>query len=126
MVENTGNLYRTHQAIVAAFVLIAIALAVIIYGATDAGFLGALAAFLIVTGLGVAAMSALFDSTPDKFGPSEMMYRMVAGILILVIGLAMLMYAFDVKGYIILAVVIIAVAVLGLCTALINSKKSKY
>lgn len=126
MVENTGNKYRTREAVVAAFVLIALALAVIIYGATDAGLLGAFAAFLIVTGIGLAVMSVMFDSTPDKFGPSEMMYRMVFGTLLFVAGLACLLYTFDVKGYVILAVVILAIAVIGLCAALVNGKKSKY
>ena len=126
MVENTGNKYRTREAVVAAFVLIALAFAVIVYGATDTGFVGALSAFLIVAGIGIAVMSALFDSTPDKFGPSEMIYRLVFGILLLAAGLAGLMYKFDVSTYIIVAVVIIIIAVLGLCVALVNGKNSKY
>ncbi len=124
--ENTGNKYRTREAVVVAFVLIALAFAVIIYGATDAGFVGALGAFLAVAGVGLAALSMLFDSTPDKFGPSEMLYRMVFGILMFVAGVVCLMHAYDVKWYITVAVVIIAIAVVGLCAALVNGKNSKY
>ena len=126
MVENTGNKYRTREAVVAAFVLIALALAVIVYGATDAGVTGSLAAFLIVAGIGIAVMSALFDSTPDKFGPSEMIYRLVVGVIIFAVGLVCLLFAFDVSTYVIVAVFIIIIAVLGLCVALVNGKKSKY
>ncbi len=126
MVENTGNKYRTREGVVIVFVLIALAFAVIIYGATDAGLLGAIAAFLIVTGVGLVVMSALFDSTPDKFGPSEMMYRTVFGAILTVVGLACLMYSCDMKGYIIGAVVLICIAVIGLYATLVNGKKSKY
>lgn len=126
MVENTGNSYRTRQAVVAAFVLIALALAIIVYGATDAGASGAVGVFLLITGIGITVLSFLFSNEPDKFGPSELMYRLVAGLLILIVGLAVLLYALDVEGYVIAAVVIIAIALIGLCTALINGKNTKY
>ncbi|AMH93810.1 transmembrane protein [methanogenic archaeon ISO4-H5] len=124
--ENTGNAYRTRQALVGAFILIAAALAIVIYGATDLGALAAAGIFILVVGIGIAALSLMFSGTPDKFGPSERVYRLVAGVLLAIIGAVLLLHGFGAAWYILIAVLLIGIAILGALTAISNSKQAKY
>ena len=124
--ENTGNAYRTRQALVGAFILIAAALAIMVYGATDLGALAALGIFLLVLGIGIAAMSLMFNGTPDKFGPSEKVYRLVMGVIIAIVGAVLLLHTAGAAWYILVAVLLIGIAVLGAVTAISNSKNAKY
>jgi len=124
--ENTVNAYRTHQALVGAFILIAAALAIVIYGATDLGALAAAGIFILVVGIGIAALSLMFSGTPDKFGPSERVYRLVAGVLLAIIGAVLLLHGFGAAWYILIAVLLIGIAILGALTAISNSKQAKY
>jgi len=124
--ENTGNAYRTRQALVGAFILIAAALAIVIYGATDRGALAAAGIVSRGVGIGIAALSLMFSGTPDKFGPSERVYRLVAGVLLAIIGAVLLLHGFGAAWYILIAVLLIGIAILGALTAISNSKKAKY
>ena len=124
--DNTGNMYRTKQALVAAFVLIAVALAVIIYGATGLGAKGAVGVLLLIIGVGIAAMSLMFSGEPDKFGPSEKVFRLVMGVIIALVGAVILLWTAGAAWYILAAVLLIGIALLGAFTAVSNSKKSKY
>ncbi|MCQ2079297.1 MAG: hypothetical protein MJZ38_04495 [archaeon] len=126
MVENTGNSYRTAQAVVAGFIIIAVAVAVILWGATDLGAVSIAGVFLFIVGLMFAVLSLLFNGTPDKFGASERSYRLTIGLLLIVVGAVMIIAGFNVELYITVAVLLIGIAVIGICTALSNSKKTKY
>lgn len=126
MVENAGNSYRTAQAVIAAFIIIDVAVAVILWGATDLGMVSIAGAFLLILGVMFAVLSLLFDRTPDKFGPSEGSYRLTVGLLLIVVGAAMIAAGYNVGWYVVAAVVLIGIAVIALFTALSNSKKTKY
>ena len=124
--ENTGNAYRTRQAMVGAFILIAAALAIVVYGATNLGALAAVGIFVLVLGIGIAALSLMFSGTPDKFGPSEKVFRLVAGVILAPIGAVLLLHVWGAAWYILVAVLLVGIAVLGALTALSNSKNAKY
>ena len=124
--ENTGNAYRTRQAMVGAFILIAAALAIVVYGATNLGALAAVGIFVLVLGIGIAALSLMFSGTPDKFGPSEKVFRLVAGVILALIGAVLLLHVWGAAWYILVAVLLVGIAVLGALTALSNSKNAKY
>ena len=124
--ENTGNAYRTRQAMVGAFILIAAALAIVVYGATNLGALAAVGIFVLVLGIGIAALSLMFSGTPDKFGPSEKVFRLVAGVILALIGTVLLLHVWGAAWYILVAVLLVGIAVLGALTALSNSKNAKY
>ena len=126
MTENTGNAYRTKQAVVAAFVLIAAAAAILVIGLTDIGAAGALGVFLLIVGIGMAVLSLMFSGEPDKFGPSEKVYRLDFGLILAIIGLICIMISYHVAWYAYVAVLLIGIAIVGLLTALSNSKKTKY
>lgn len=79
-----------------------------------------------MVGIGIAALSLMFSGTPDKFGPSERVYRLVAGVLLAIIGAVLLLHGFGAAWYILIAVLLIGIAILGALTAISNSKQAKY
>lgn len=126
MVENTGNSYRTRQAVLACTALIAIAVAVLLVGYYELSVLIGAGVFLLMIGTVVAVMSFTFSKTPDKFGPSEMNFRLIAGLVMAVVGAFLLMLGYEVETYICIAALIIAIAVIGLCATFLGNKTSKY
>lgn len=126
MVENTGNKYRTTQAITAGLVLIAAAAAILVWGLTDLGIGAVVGIFLAVVGVAVAVMSLMHSAEPDKFGPSEKVYRLVFGFVLILVGMVGILSAFDLGWYVYAAVLLIGIALIGICTAVSNSNKTKY
>ncbi|AGI48459.1 hypothetical protein TALC_01485 [Thermoplasmatales archaeon BRNA1] len=122
MVDNKGNAYRTRQLVIVFCVLIGLALALLAWGAAGLSALAAVGVFLIIFGGAVVAVGSTFSSKPDKFGPSEQMYRVSVGLVILLIGVVMVMTLADVSWYVYVAILIIGIAVIGLATGLINSR----
>ena len=118
MVENQGNAYRTRGVIMAAVALMGIALGAILYGVAGVGITAVIGVVLIVLGID--------SSEPDKFGPSEQMYRTALGLVIALIGVILVIVGYDVSIWVAVAVLIIGIALIGLSTGLINSKKSKF
>lgn len=123
MVDNKGNMYRTRGALSLGFAVIGIAVALIVFFATDLGIAPSIGVFLLFVGGGLLAMCAGYTGTPDKFGPSERDYRLVWGLLVIIIGVLLILTTFGLDWYWYVAVIIIAVALIGMAMALINSKK---
>lgn len=126
MVQNSGNAYRTRGVVVSALVLIAIAVGLILYGALDVAAVTTLGVVVIIIGIAVFAVGATYSTEPDKFGPSEQMYRVAAGLFAILIGIVLILLGQDVNTWVTVAVLIIGIALIGLASGLINSRKSKF
>ena len=101
-----------------------LAVGLIIYVATDCGLMIILWTTLLLFGIELFALSFMYSGGSGGFGPSESVYRMVAGIIAAVVGLIGMLYTFtDIDILILAAIFIIAVALVGIFTALMNGKK---
>lgn len=123
MVDNKGNMYRTRGALTLGIAIIGIAVALLAFFAANVGALPAVGIFLLFVGGGLLAMCIGYTGTPDKFGPSERDYRLVWGLLVVVVGAIMILTYFDLEWYWYVAVLIIAVALIGMGMAVVNSRK---
>lgn len=123
MVDNKGNAYRTRELVIVFCVLIGLALALVAWGTGFVSAVPAVGIFLIVTGLAITAVGLTFSGTPDKFGPSEQLYRVAMGPLIAVIGAVLLLTNYSLEWYIYAAILIVGIAVIGLTVGLISSRK---
>lgn len=110
----------------AAVALIGIAICAVLYGVAGVDLLTVFGAFLVIIGADLFLVGATYSSAPDKFGPSEQMCRVAVGLLVAVIGIAVILIGLDVNMWVAVAVVIVGIALIGLATGLINSKKSKF
>lgn len=126
MVENTGNAYRTNQAIIACAVIIVLAATVLLVGYFGLNLLVAVGVFIILAGVVLAAASHLFSDAPGKFGPSESDYRLIMGAFIALVGAVVALFGLKLELYIIIAVFLIGIAVIGLCAAMKGKRTSKY
>jgi len=115
---------RTLSAITLGSFLIALAIGIIVYVATSYGILIILWIALLIFGIALLALSFMYPTESGKFGPSESSFRMVWGILLAVVGFVGLLYTMtDVNVWILLAIILIAVAVTGIIVAVKNGKK---
>ena len=121
--DNKGNRYRVNNALVAGFFLIGLALAIVCYFAKFLAAIPSIGVFVAVSGAGVLAMSCSYSSALVKFGPSEADYRLAIGLVMLIVGVVMILYQFGLEWYIYVAVIIIAVALLGMVMAVRNGKR---
>ena len=126
MVENTGNPYRTHQAIVVCGLLIAVAVVVLLAGFFELNILVAAGVLILAVGLTIAVLSHMYSAAPEKFGPSESAYRLVIGAIVALIGAIIILYGLEVELYVVIAIFIIGIAAIGLCATFIGNKTSKY
>jgi hypothetical protein len=116
---------RTTSAVTLGLVIIALAVGLIVYYLTD-NVLGGISVIILVAGIALASTSIGFSGVPDKYGPSDFLYRLVVGLVVAVIGVIILISAFtDVSGIILAAIFIIAIAVIGIFAALVNGKGGK-
>ena len=123
MVDNRGNAYRTRGAITAAIVLIGAVVAMLAYFAAGLGALTAAGVFVLILGAAILSMAPFYSGSPDKFGPGERDYRLAMGLLVLVIGIALLVTGFGLEWYWAVAIVVIGIAVIGIVMALVNNRK---
>ena len=126
MVENTGNPYRTHQAIVACTLLIAVAAVILLVGYFGLSLIMAAGVLILAVGLVIAGLAHIYSAAPEKFGPSESVYRLIIGAVIAVVGAVIVLIGFEVELYIVIAILIIGIAAIGLCATFIGNKTSKY
>lgn len=123
--DNKGNRYRVNNAIVAGFVLIGAALAIIVYFAGLMDPVPSLGLFVALSGMGVLGMSLAYSDAQVKFGPSERGFRLAMGALITAVGAIMVLYQLGLEWYFYIAAVLIAVAAIGMGMALMNGKRMK-
>lgn len=126
MVENTGNPYRTHQAIVACVLLIAVAAVILLTGYFGLSLIVAAGVLILAVGLTIAALAHMYSAAPDKFGPSESAFRLIIGAVIAVVGAVVVLIGFEVELYVVIAILITGIAAIGLCATFIGNKTSKY
>jgi phosphatidylglycerophosphate synthase len=105
--------------------LISLGIGIIVYVATDYGLMIILWTTLLIFGIALLALSFMYSAESGKYGgPSESTFRMVAGILLAVVGfIGMLNMFTDVSLWILLAIFIIALAIVIIFVALTNGKK---
>jgi hypothetical protein len=127
MTDNKGNNYRIRNTVVFAGALIALAVGLLIVGLANLAWINLLWIFMLVFGIVLAVVGTTYNSTPDKFGPSEQIYRIAIGALLALFGLIGLLWSNAcTEYYICLAVLLIGIAVIGLAVALSNHKTSKF
>lgn len=126
MVENQGNAYRVRGVVITAVALIGIAVGALLYGLADVGITVAIGVILIILGIDILAVGSTYSAEPDKFGPSEGMYRVAVGSVIALIGAIMVIVGYDVNIWVAVAVFIIGIALIGLATGLVNGRKAKF
>ncbi|MCL1979154.1 MAG: hypothetical protein FWG60_03240 [Methanomassiliicoccaceae archaeon] len=117
---------RTLSAVTLGSLIIALAIGLIFYAATDCGWMMIIWTTMLIFGIALFALSFLYPGESGKFGPSESIYRMVLGILIAVAGVIGILNTYtDVSIWILAAIFLIAVALVGITVALINGKKEE-
>jgi len=115
---------RTLSAVVLGSFIIALAVGLIAYYATDYGLAMVLWVTLLIFGIALFALSFLYPKESGKFTPSESSYKMVQGIIIAVLGLVGLLYTTaSISPIILAAIFLIVLAVTGIAVALMNGKK---
>ncbi|MDR2845665.1 MAG: hypothetical protein LBV63_00120 [Candidatus Methanoplasma sp.] len=116
---------RTTSAVTLGLVIIALAVGLIVYYLTDS-IPGGISAIILVAGIAVASTSIGFSGTPDKYGPSDFLYRLVVGLVMAVVGVIILIYAFtDLSTIILAAIFLVAIALIGIFAAVFNGKGGK-
>jgi peptidoglycan/LPS O-acetylase OafA/YrhL len=113
----------TSVAALGAFI-IALAIGLIIFAATDHGVTIILWTTLLIFGIALFALSFIYPKEEGKFGPSEAIYRMVAGVIIAMAGLTGMLHTLtDIDLLILAAMFLIVIAVLIIAVALMNGKR---
>ena len=114
---------RTVSAIQLALFIIAIAVALIVYGTTH-NVAGAFCALLLVTGLILMILSALRNKDGKGIGPSDQIYQLAVGAVVFVIGIAGTIWTCtDLGAIYIAAIVLIGIALIGIIVAVINNNR---
>jgi hypothetical protein len=115
---------KTLSAVTLGAFIISLAIGVIVYAVTDYGLAIILWVTMLIFGIALFAISFMYSGKPGKFGPSDSSYRMVAGILIAVVGLLCIIATLtNVSWWILVAVFLIVLALTGIFVALTNGKK---
>ncbi|MCL2295817.1 MAG: hypothetical protein FWC29_01885 [Methanomassiliicoccaceae archaeon] len=114
---------KTLSAVALGSAIIALGIGLIVYVVTDK-LMMVLWTALLIFGIALLALSFLYSSKSGKFGPSESIYRMVLGILLAVVGVIGMLHTYtDVSVWILIAIFLIALALVGIVVALMNGKK---
>lgn len=121
MTDNKGSAYRTRAVVTAGLFIIALAVGVVLYGVGAVGAVGFVGVVVLLAGVILAAASFTYSKKPDKFGPSEADYRLVAGVIAAVAGAVILLLDGGAEWYVALALALVVVAVLGIAMALKNN-----
>jgi hypothetical protein len=117
---------RTLSAVTLGAFLIALAVGIIAWVAMDSALTMILWVTLLIFGIALFALSFLYPKGSGKFGPSEFIYRMVAGIIIAAIGLIGILFTeTEISIWILAAIFLIVLAVVGITVALMNGKEGK-
>lgn len=124
--DNAGNGYRTRNMVIAAAVMIAVALGLLVWGIAGFSVVSTLGVVLLVIGFAIFAVGVTYSGVPDKFGPSEKMYRVAGGLVLVLLGIVCVITNYNASWVVYVAVLIIGLALIGLSVGLINSKHAKF
>lgn len=115
---------RTVSAVVLGLFIIGVAAGFILYSTVKDDITIILWTVLIVGGLALVILSDMFTGKDTGFGPSESAYRAVVGAVCIVIGIVGMLFIFtDVDLWVLAAIFLIAIAVIGMAVALSNGRK---
>ncbi len=117
--ESKGLNPRTWNAISLGALLIAVAFGLILYWATS-DLLTTFGVILLVFGVYVAATSSARKGGENNFGPSTADATLASGVVVAAIGAACLIYSTTDEVLITVAVLIIAIAAIGIIMAVKN------
>ena len=116
---------RTLSAITLGALIIALGVSLIVYVASDEWTM-ILWVTMLIFGAALFALSFLYSGESGKFGPSESVYRMVVGIILLTAGaIGVLSTYTEINAWILIAAFIIVVALVGIVVAIMNGKKEE-
>ncbi|MDR3074875.1 MAG: hypothetical protein LBU30_02405 [Candidatus Methanoplasma sp.] len=117
---------RTLSAVTLGLFIISLAAGLIVFSVTDHGPMIILWVTILIFGTALFVMSFMYSGEIGKFGPSDSIYMMVPAILLAVIGLLGILHMFtDLSIWILVAVFLIALALVGISVALENGKKEE-
>jgi membrane-bound ClpP family serine protease len=115
---------KTLPALTVGAFLLAVGIGLIIYSATDNGILIVLWIALLIFGVFLLISSTMSSKQSGKFGPSDFSYRLAMGAIVATVGVIGLLYTFtDLSVWILVAIFIIVIAVVGMAIAFTNGKK---
>ncbi|MCL2148764.1 MAG: hypothetical protein FWH47_05450 [Methanomassiliicoccaceae archaeon] len=114
---------RTLSAVTLGSLMVSLAVGLIAYVLTDK-LVMILWTALLVSGVALFALSFLYPRESGKFGPSPSTYMMAWGVIAATAGVVGVLGAYtDISIWILAAIIIIVLAVLGMMIALMNGKK---
>jgi len=115
---------NTTSAVIIGSAIIAVAVGLIVYAAIGGSVTIVLWISTLIFGMSLVALSFLSSNKSGKFSPSEFIYRFVNGVLIAVFGAMGLLYIYaDVSNWILVAIFLIALALLGIAAAVVSGKR---
>lgn len=115
---------RAKSGLILGALVIAIAVGLIVKTVGDYGWIAFLAGVLMVFGAIFAVIGGTFKGKDSGFGPSEGMYRIVGGIFMFDIGLALFLGGCtDLGNLIVIGVFLLVLAIAGMAVILVNSSK---
>ena len=115
---------KTLSAVTLGAFIIALAVGLIVYSVTDYDWTMIIWITLLIFGIALFALSFLSSSEPGKFGPSDSSYRMIMGILAATIGAVGLLNTLtNLSIWVLIAIFLIVLALVGISVALMNGKK---
>jgi len=98
-------------------------LGIVVLMATDGGWVGGISVVLLVMGAMLIMLSP-FQKGASSYGPSNSMYHVVGGSVLLSIGVIGIYCAFmDVELWVAAVAFLIAIAAIGIGAALANGRK---
>lgn len=115
---------RTLSAVKLGVFIIAFAIGILLYMAVKKDVLVIVWGTLLIFGIALCILSGLSSNATTGTGPSDLMYNLVIGAVLTLVGLAGLLYSMTSLGLVYIAVIVlIGIAVIGIAAALINNKK---
>ncbi|MFA6804858.1 MAG: hypothetical protein WCQ23_03895 [Candidatus Methanomethylophilaceae archaeon] len=115
---------RTLSAVKLGVFIIAFAIGILLYMAVKKDVLVIVWGTLLIFGIALCILSGLSSNATTGTGPSDLMYNLVIGAVLTLVGLAGLLYSMTSLELVYIAVIVlIGIAVIGIAAALINNKK---
>lgn len=115
---------RTLSAVKLGVFIIAFAIGILLYMAVKKDVLVIVWGTLLIFGIALCILSRLSSNATTGAGPSDLMYNLVIGAVLTLVGLAGLLYSMTSLGLVYIAVIVlIGIAVIGIAAALINNNK---
>ncbi|MDD3379298.1 MAG: hypothetical protein PHG86_04855 [Candidatus Methanomethylophilaceae archaeon] len=114
---------KTMSAVLLGAAIIALAIGLIIYSVVRKDFFVIIWSFALIFGIAICITVSAY-SNAEKHGPSEMMYRLSTGMVMVLIGIIGFINIFaSIDALILIAIFLIGLAFIGITVAITNNKK---